>query len=104
MNLRLGLSLKDEAKLQAIIVATRLFSGDPPIVERFEDHVQVDFTPEQQLLMQDVLKGWHDAEPGPIRLNIRPVLISFYLKRYGALIALLTAGGILLGSVLMKRR
>jgi hypothetical protein len=102
--IRLGVSLQDEAKIQAVNVLMRLWSGEPPIVERFEDHVEIDFTPEQRILLQDTLARWHEAEPGPIRINVRSVLLPFYLKKYGPHIAVLTAGALLVGSVLLKRR
>lgn len=86
-----------EAKAQAFSLAIQLFTGQPPILDRQENFTEISFTPEQVQKIQSLLKQWHDAEPGEIRVNVKPVLLPFYLKKYGIYLAGIALGGILLG-------
>lgn len=102
--LKLGkIPFEEEAKLQALIILLKLYSGESPIIERYDNYVTVNFTPNQIILLQDILKKWHDLEPGSIRINVKSVLFPFYVKKYGIFLIIILIAGILIGSVVRKK-
>jgi hypothetical protein len=94
-----GLNLGREAKAQALAFAIQLVTGQPPIIDRQADYTEISFTPEQAEKLQDVLSAWQSQEPGEVRINIKPVVLPYVIKKYGLYLAAAVLGGVLLGRV-----
>jgi len=90
-------SIAARTKVEAIAAVTLLYTGERPIITDHGDYYEVNFTESQIKKLQDTLKAWHDAEPGEIRINVKPVLLPFYIKRYAAYLAGIGISGLLLG-------
>jgi len=97
-NLDFGRELKVLALTQGIAALT----GEQPIVNEYPEYTQIDFTDNQRAKLTNQLAQWHDKEPGPVRVNVSPVLTPFYIKKYGIFVLGAAAAGFLIG-FLMKR-
>ena len=93
-------------KVEGISQLINLFFGSRPIVDKYSDYTEINFTKEQQEQIEDLLNRWYDAEPGEIRINVKSILLPFYLKKFmpwligGAAVSVLT--GFLLSKTVGK--
>ncbi len=92
-------SLKTTAYAAAIQAAT----GEPPVIERYEDYTEIQFTPSQVKTLQGMLETWHNQEPGTVRIGIGPVMLPYYLKRYWYYIAATAGIGFALAWIAKRR-
>ena len=87
---------------EAIATTLKLFTGERPIVEKYDDYTDIKFTSTQQEKIEGLLTKWHSREPGEIRVDVKSVLLPFYLKKYGLLIGGIAAGSLITGFLLSK--
>ena len=86
-----------KVKAEALSFLIRIYSGQAPIITEHADYTQIDFSPEQAKLLRNQLTAWQDMAPGDIRINVKPVIVPYVLKRYGPFIAIGLMGAVLLG-------
>jgi hypothetical protein len=84
-------------KTEGIALLVQYYTGERPIVKYHDDYNEISFTPAQATQLRSIIEKWESAEPGEIRVNVRPVLLPWVIKRYGLIAAGLFAGGALLG-------
>lgn len=87
---------------EAIATTLKIFTGERPIVEKYDDYTDIKFTTTQQDKINDLLTKWHSAEPGAIRVDVKSVLLPFYVKKYGLYIGGAVVGSAILGFLLSK--
>lgn len=87
----MALSVTERAGLEAVKAATRLFTGQDPIVQEEGGRTVVSFTPAQAAQLRAVLEEWIDAPAGNLRIAWLPVVAPIVFRR-GALWAGLFAG------------
>lgn len=98
----IGSAFSREVKTAAISAAVLAYTGKAPIITRFPDYNEISFSPDQAAALQSVLASWHDSAPGEIRINIKPVLVPFYFKKYWPYLAGVLLVGLALGAVAFR--
>jgi len=91
-------SMKREA-LRAVIYA---YTGTDPIINKYDNYDEIDFTPEQKRILQNQLTKWQTSEPGAVRVKTGGILLPWSLKNYWKYIAGILGAGVLIG-VMVKR-
>ena len=91
-----------EVKATSIGALVYALTGTYPIVEKKEKYTEIRFTPEQVKILQATLKSWHDKEAGDVRVDVQPVLLPFYLKRYAWYIAGAVMAGLVIGGLIKR--
>lgn len=86
-----------QIKTTALAAVVRAYTGSDPIIEKYEDHTEIKFTPEQVRILQQTLTDWHNQKPGTVRVSTGPVFLPYYLRRYWYYIAGVAAIGAVLG-------
>lgn len=86
-----------ELKTGAFSALIKLYTGESPVITRMNDYNQIDFTPSQVKTIHAKLDEAHRGDPGEVRLNVKPIFLPYYLKKYAPPILGLIGAGFLLG-------
>ena len=95
---------KRAIKVAAIIYIVEQYTGQSPIVEEFPGYTYIKFTPNQIEKLQQILKNWMDAAPGEIRVDVQPVLLPFFLKRWWYWLGATAVAGFGIGKIKIRGR
>lgn len=91
-----------EGKTLAWQTLVSLYTGEDPIVTRYPDYTEIQFTPSQVAQFQELLKKAHEGEPTDVRISVKPIFLPFYLKKFSPWILGLVLGGAALGFLLRR--
>lgn len=75
-------SVQRLAKETAVSLAIRALTGEYPDVVNTDTYTQINFTPGQVAILQGTLDEWSSKEPGDFRINYKPVLVPYYVKKF----------------------
>lgn len=85
-NTTLGAGFLDQidqgAKTALWSGAIQAVSGEPPIVTEQDGYTNIDFTPGQIKFFRAKLDNWAAGDPGEVRINYKPVLAPWAIKKY----------------------
>ena len=70
------------ARALAIRKGIRKLTGAEPEMDLQEDHVRIYFAPDELRVAQAWFKKNMNKDPGPIRMEVGPVVTPYFLKRY----------------------
>jgi hypothetical protein len=92
------------ATAQAIALAWTPIIGSRPAVIPFDDHYEIQFTPDQEDRASAWIESQLSAEPGPVRMNIGGIATKVIARQYWPWILGVAAAGALVGYSMRGRR
>lgn len=91
--------IQRDLTVEAIAGVVKYYTGQRPIIDQRSDYTEISFTPEQSKLLQAQLDKWGSKEPGEIRVNATPMLMSYGLKKAALPLAGLFLVGVFIGKM-----
>lgn len=92
------------ATAEAIALAWTPILGSRPGVIPFDDHYEIQFTPDQEDTAAAWIESQLNAEPGPVRMNLGGVAIKVISRQYWPWILGIAAAGAVVGYSMRGRR
>lgn len=89
--------VKDIAKAKLYQVGLKRLIGVSPDLDIQKDYVRVYYAPDKLIKAQEAYKRLIEAPPGKIRVDIKPVIQPYYVKKLVPLLAGSILAGYLLG-------
>ncbi len=102
-NINMGQSFMDNygrnLKKTSWVTAINMITGEEPIVNEYDDHTDIEFTPSQVKFLQNKLTEWEKADPGEVRVNVKPVIVPWAVKKYWPWAVGSIVAGFILGKI-----
>ena len=99
----LGKGIMDEygrqVKSTAYKTAIRMVTGEDPIVTEYDTYTDIAFTDYQVQFLKDKLTQWDKSEPGEVRINSKPIILPWVVKKYWPWAIGAVVGGYVLGKI-----
>ena len=92
-----------ELKTTAINALVNYYTNEPATVTRYDGYNEIHFSPAQAKRLRALLDQWMKSEEGDIRINVKPVLLPWIIKRYGIYVISGLGGLLLLGRLTQRR-
>lgn len=92
------------ATAQAIALAWTPIVGGRPAVIPFDDHYEIQFTPDQEDRAAAWIESQLNSEPGPVRMNLGGVATKVIARQYWPYILGIAGAGALVGYLARGRR
>ncbi len=86
-----------QIKTTAWKTAIRMVTGEDPIVDEYDEYTDIRFTDYQIQFLKDKLTEWNKADPGEVRIDYKPVILPWVIKKYWPWAAGAVATGFVLG-------
>jgi len=102
-RLRVGESVMDKygrtLKKTVWITALATITGEDPIVKEYDTYTDIILTDSQVQFLKEKLTKWDQSDPGEVRINVKPVLLPWVVKKYWPWAVGAVVGGFLLGKI-----
>lgn len=91
------------SKIAAFSAMVAAVTGEPAQITYYDDYVQVNFSPEQQAILQAMIEKSLRAKPGEVRINYGSIFYKPLFRVYGKYAAMLLVISFLMGSLTAKK-
>lgn len=89
-------------KTNAITLFLLAITGEQPQVNKYPEYNEIILSENQNKTLGETLDKMLSAEPGNVRMNLKPIVSPIVLKRYWPWLAGVGVGVLILGGILKR--